>query len=72
MLREVTSNQEKDSHRKATTALLYPSIRDRRKGGDRLGGIETGCIGLTMQVSGGELSQIREGSRINAYNVQTQ
>lgn len=28
MLREVTSNQEKDSHRKASTALLYPSIRE--------------------------------------------
>lgn len=28
MLREVTSNQEKYSHRKVTTALLYPSIRE--------------------------------------------
>lgn len=64
MLREVTSNQEKYSHRKVTTALLYPSIRET---GEKEA--ETGCLGLTMQVNDGEL---REGSRINVYYVQNQ
>lgn len=67
MLGEVTSNQEKIPIEKRPQHK-----RDRRKGGDRLGGVETECPGLTMQVSGGELSQLREGSRINAYDVQNQ